>query len=211
MIDEVLPGRVACVESFGDVPGAVLLGEEAALVANAVDRRRAEFATGRHCARAALARLGFPPAPVLADERGAPVWPSGVVGSITHCAGYRAAAVSVDVLSVGIDAEPCRPLPDGVLEAISLPREREMLARLGDAQPWDRLLFSAKESVYKAWYPLARRLLGFEDALVDIDAGGTFSARLLVPGPRVGDVELRAFAGRWLAVGGLLVTGVTVS
>ena len=49
---------------------------------------------------------------------------------------------------------------------------------------WDRLLFSAKESVYKAWFPLARRWLGFEDAVVMIDpSAGTFQARLLVVGP----------------------------
>ncbi|GLW99279.1 4'-phosphopantetheinyl transferase superfamily protein [Microtetraspora sp. NBRC 16547] len=210
MIDTILPDRVVFREAFGDEPEAVLFAEETALVTHAVDKRRREFTTGRHCARAALALLGFPPAPILKGERGAPVWPPGVVGSITHCAGYRAAAVSVDVLSIGIDAEPALPLPDGILETISLPGERDMLTRLGGGQPWDRLLFSAKESVYKAWFPLARRRLDFADARIGIDPDGGFTARLLVPGPHVGEAELRGFTGRWLVADGLLMTAVTV-
>lgn len=77
---------------------------------------------------------------------------------MTHCDGYGAAALVrlTDLASLGIDAEPDGPLPDGVLESIALPAEVALLRRLGGARPgvhWDRLLFSAKESVYKAWYP----------------------------------------------------------
>jgi 4'-phosphopantetheinyl transferase EntD len=210
MIEQILPGGVVAVEVFDDPPGLVLYPEEEAVVARAVDKRRKEFAGGRHCARAALAELGLPPAPILPGERGSPVWPDGVAGSITHCDGYRAAAVSVDVLSVGIDAEPHEPLPDGVLESISLPAEREMLTALGRDRHWDRVLFSAKESVYKAWFPLARRWLGFEEARIDLDRDGGFSASLLVPGPRVNGTPLAGFRGRWRGAGGLIVTSVTV-
>ena len=60
---------------------------------------------------------------------------------------------------------------------------------------WDRLLFSTKESVYKAWFPLAERWLGFEDARVTIDRDrGSFAARLLVPGPRLDGRELSGFS-----------------
>ena len=60
-----------------------------------------------------------------------PLWPAGVVGSITHCDGYRAAAVAraTDLATVGIDAEPHEPLPDGVLAAIALPAEPPRAAR----------------------------------------------------------------------------------
>ena len=76
---------------------------------------------------------------------------------------------------------------------------------------WDRLLFSIKESVYKAWFPLARSWLGFEDASVAIDrARGTFSASLLVPGPTVGGRKLDGFTGRWLAADGLLLSAIAV-
>jgi 4'-phosphopantetheinyl transferase EntD len=213
MIEEILPGDVRSAEAFDDLGRAPLFAEEAALLERAVDKRRAEFATVRGCARRALGELGLPPVAVLPGERGAPRWPDGVVGSMTHCDGYRAAAVawSEKVTTIGIDAEPALPLPGNVLGMVSLPQERALLTRLADAAPtvcWDRLLFCAKEAVYKAWFPLAKRWLGFEDAVIEIDPDGTFSARLLVTGPRVGDGEVDGFTGRWLARDGLLLAAV---
>jgi 4'-phosphopantetheinyl transferase EntD len=216
VISEILPDAVACAEAFGDPPDAVLYPEEEALVVRAAERRRREFTTGRHCAHRALAALGVAPVPILTGERGAPQWPSGVVGSITHCAGYRAAAVARarDAATIGLDAEPDQSLPDGVLELISSPGERARLRDLTAAEPgtcWDRLLFSAKESAYKAWFPLARRWLGFEDADISIHpADGTFEARLLVLVPVLGGAPLASFRGRWLARDGMILTAITV-
>ncbi|MER6951895.1 4'-phosphopantetheinyl transferase superfamily protein [Nonomuraea sp. NPDC000554] len=210
MIEKILPSWVAAEEALDDPPDATLFPEEEALIAPAVDKRRREFTTARHCARRALARLGLPPAPILPGERGAPRWPPGVAGAITHCAGYRAAAVSLDALTVGIDAEPDEPLPHGILADIALDRERAALARLGGGVHWDRLLFCAKETVYKAWFPLTRRWLGFDEAHITLSPTGTFTARFLVPGPWVLGRELTGFAGRWLASGGLLMTAITL-
>jgi 4'-phosphopantetheinyl transferase EntD len=216
VIEKILPARVACAEAFGDPPDTVLFPEEEALLGRAVEKRRREFATARGCARSALAALGAAPAPILPGERGAPRWPPGFVGSITHCAGYRAAAVAHarDMLSIGVDAEPDEDLPDGVLAAVSLPGERARLRDLAAAAPgtcWDRLLFSAKESVYKAWFPLAGRWLGFADADITVNlADGTFGARLRVAAPEVGGSPLAGFTGRWLARDGLIMTAVTV-
>jgi 4'-phosphopantetheinyl transferase EntD len=219
VIDKILPAGVACAEAFTDPPGIALFPEEEALIARAVDKRRREFTTGRDCARTALAALGVPPVPILHGERGAPQWPAGYAGSITHCAGYRAAAVAStrEVLTIGLDAEPNEILPDGVLDRISLPGERARLRDLAAAAPgtcWDRLLFSAKESVYKAWFPLARQWLGFEDADIIIDpAAGTFEARLLVSAPVTGSspsAGLTGFSGRWLASDGLVLTAITM-
>jgi 4'-phosphopantetheinyl transferase EntD len=210
MIEKILPPWVASAEVFDDPPGVTLFPEEEAVIARAVDRRRREFTTARHCARQALAQLGLPAAPILPGERRAPEWPDGVVGSITHCAGYRAAAVSLEALAVGIDAEPHEPLPEGVMASVSLPQEREALARLDDQVHWERLLFSAKESVYKTWFPLARRWLGFEEAHITLSPSGTFTARLLVPGPLVDGRELTGFAGRWLVADGLVITAIAL-
>jgi 4'-phosphopantetheinyl transferase EntD len=215
MIERILPAVVSCSEAFCDPPGSTLFPAEEALVDRAVEHRRREFATSRACARSALAALGVSPAPILRGEGGAPQWPAGFVGSITHCAGYRAAAVARagDVLTIGVDAEPAGTLPDGVLSQVSLPAERARLRELAAAAPgvcWDRVLFSAKESVYKAWFPLARRWLGFTEADVTIDpAGGTFRARLLVEGPVVCGRPVTGFTGRWLAADGLVLTTVT--
>src|SRR5580658_10181440 len=81
MIEKIVPGGVACAEAFADPPDAVLFPQEEALVAGAAGSRRREFATGRHCARTALAALGVAQAPVLRGERGEPRWPPGIVGS----------------------------------------------------------------------------------------------------------------------------------
>jgi 4'-phosphopantetheinyl transferase EntD len=217
VIEEILLPAVAAAEEFGDRPDAVLFPEEEAVIGRAVEKRRREFTTGRACARAALARLGQPPVAILPGERGSPGWPPGIVGSITHCAGYRAAAVAraSQVLAIGLDAEPDLPLPGGVLDVISLAAERASLADLARSAPgpnWDRMLFCAKESVYKAWFPLTGRWLGFEQAHITLDpAAGAFTARLLVPGPEVDGRELTAFDGRWLARGGLILAAISVA
>jgi 4'-phosphopantetheinyl transferase EntD len=216
LVDQLLPPPVACSESFADPPEAVLFPEEEAVIARAVPKRRQEFTTARHCARAALASLGVPPVPILPGARGAPTWPAGFVGTMTHCAGYRAAAVArADrVVSIGLDAEPHQPLPAGVLSLVTLPEEREWLTDYAQRWPdvhWDRLLFCTKEAVYKGWFPLAQRWLGFQDARVTIDPDGTFEARLLVDGPTVlGGDQLTGFQGRWLVSDGLILTSTMV-
>ena len=215
MIEKLLPAAVAAVEAFSDPPDAVLFPAEEALISKAVDKRRREFTTARTCARTALATLGFAPAPILRGPRGAPIWPAGIVGSMTHCAGYRGAVVARDrdIHTVGIDAEVHEPLPEGVLTAVSDADERHELERLASDVPgvcWDRLLFSAKESVYKAWFPLTRRWLDFSEAAVTPHPDGTFTARLLVPGPVVAGQSIDGFAGRWLAGGGLVLTAIAL-
>ncbi|MEU6059961.1 4'-phosphopantetheinyl transferase superfamily protein [Streptomyces sp. NPDC047097] len=213
MIEELLPVGVVSVHTFGDRLETPLFPEEEAVIARAVAKRRVEFTTVRACAREALAKLGYPPAPLLPGERGAPGWPDGVVGSMTHCAGYRAATVARvgDVAALGIDAEPDAPVPEGVLEAIARPEDLTAMAALPTGGPaWDRVLFSAKESVYKAWFPLARRFLDFQEASVAILADGTFEARILVPGPELLGRPLTGFSGRWMAKGGLVLTAIAV-
>lgn len=218
MIGELLPAPTMAAEAFGDpATPAALFPEEERVVARAVAKRRQEFATVRACARAALGRLGVAPAPLLPGPHGAPLWPEGIVGSMTHCRGYRAAAVArgSDMVTIGLDAEPNEPLPgDGVLELVTLPEERAALPRLAAERPevcWDRLLFSVKESVYKAWYPLTGRWLDFGEASVTVDpSAGTFSARLLVPGPVVHGTRMPGFHGRWMLRHGLLVTAIAV-
>jgi 4'-phosphopantetheinyl transferase EntD len=213
MIDKILPAGVSYGEAFSDLPDADLFPAEAAIVARAIEKRRLEFATGRSCARTALRGLGIGPVPILAGERGAPQWPLGIVGTITHCSGYRAAVAArqTEFRTLGVDAEPNDTLPDGVLKAVSLPAERDRITDLLEVAPgvcWDRLLFCAKEAVYKAWFPLTQRWLGFEDADITFDAGnGTFEARLVAP-VTVNGEPLTGFSGRWLADSGLILAAI---
>lgn len=217
MIEQLLPSGVASAEAFDDPPGLTLMPAEQALIGKAVEKRRREFTTARHCARQALAELGYEPVPILKGDKGAPIWPAGIVGSLTHCDGYRAAIVahSMGVRSLGMDAEPHDALPDGVLEHTSLPAEREVLATRPSGLHWDRLLFCAKEATYKAWFPLTGRWLGFEDAHITVDrsdeTSGTFSSRLLVDGSTTdGGPPLAGFDGSWRVADGIIVTSITL-
>lgn len=216
MIDAILPGAVIAVEAREDPIDIVLFPAEEASVGQAVEKRRREFTTARGCAREALSQLGLPPAAIPNGERGEPCWPAGVVGSITHCDGYRACAIarSADTLTIGIDAELHAELPEGVLSDIAGTRELSWLSERRRDMPhvhWDRLLFSAKESIYKAWFPLAKRWLGFEDVVVTLDTSAeTFAARLLVPGPLLGGQRLTGFSGRWLIRDGLVLTAIAL-
>jgi 4'-phosphopantetheinyl transferase EntD len=212
VIEMLVPAPVEAVDVFGDRLDDVY-PEEEHFVRRAVAKRRHEFLSVRACARTALARLGVTAGPLIPGRGGAPVWPVGVVGSMSHCAGYRAAAVAHEsaYASVGIDAEPDEPLPPGVLGMVALPRERAWCCPR-DARPvcLDRLLFSAKEAVYKAWYPLTGRVLEFTDVEVTVDEkAGRFHAHVAV---EIADTTRgpTSFDGRWLVARGLVVTTVVV-
>lgn len=230
MIERLLPAEVQCADSFGDVPESFLLPGEEVFVSRATAPRRREFTTTRHLARQALSQLGHDTVALPRGERGAPVWPVEVIGSMTHCDGYRAAVVASatpihvspglrPLRSLGIDAEPNRALPDGVLEAIAMPKERERLAALARRHPsiaWDRLLFCAKEAVYKTWFPLTGAWLDFEDVWLTFHpVQHTFSAAVLRSGLRQAqvtglDLSLapRALAGRWTVGQGFILTAI---
>ncbi|KUL55232.1 hypothetical protein ADL22_01255 [Streptomyces sp. NRRL F-4489] len=228
MLSRIVPPQVAVAESYGDDPAAVLFPGEREPAAAMRPARRREFATARHCARRAGLRLGVPPGPLPPGPAGAPRWPAGVAGSLTHCHGYRAAALArtTAVRAIGIDAEPHRPLPSGMLAGIALPEEREDQRALRAADPavcWDRLLFCAKEAVYKVWSPLTGAWLGFHEAAIAFDPAGTFRARVLraAPGgPEGADVPAptgpapepipTVLHGTWLATPHHLLTALVV-
>jgi 4'-phosphopantetheinyl transferase EntD len=146
------------------------------------------------------------------------MWPTEVVGSITHCRGYCAAAAASAGLfqAVGIDAEINEPLPSGVLASIAGERE---LRRLASAPPssvhWDRLLFSIKESVFKAWYPLRGSLIDARNIEVAMDfRRAAFAATVFAPPPGCAhSADLRShlrIQGRYASGGGLLLTAAAL-
>lgn len=209
MIETLLGSFVEAVElrAGGDAVDPLLREERAALGEVPAGRDRT-YTAGRHCARRALARLGAAPGPVLIGDDRAPVWPDGVVGSITHCQGYAAAAVAraAEVAALGIDAEPHAPLPAGVLRRVAGAGD-ELPVSTGQVH-WDRVLFSAKESVFKAWWPRTRTWLGFGDARVALDpASGRFRAVILISAPG----GPGALEGRFLVHDGLVLTAIAVA
>lgn len=174
-----MPLDVAWVETTVERAYVELFPAEQLAASGYAPARLAEFATGRACARDALASLGLPPAAIPPGPAGDPVWPDTVVGSITHCVGYRAAAVALasSYDGLGIDAEPHLPVPTQVLHAIAGPGELAALAAMpADGTAWDRVLFSAKESAYKAWFPLVRGEVLAPEIVVRLQPGGAFDA-----------------------------------
>lgn len=165
--------------------------------------RWSEFATGRACARDALIALGLPAVALPPGPAGDPVWPDGVVGSITHCLGYWAVAVALasSYGAIGIDAEPHLPVPPDVLRAVADPGELVALEALpADGTAWDRVLFSAKESTYKAWFPSTRGEVLATEIVVRLDPEGGFVAD-------IGGVAMR---GRWAIANSLVQTAAWV-
>jgi 4'-phosphopantetheinyl transferase EntD len=209
MMEELLPLNIALDECWDDDLSASLLPEEAAQLGSAIESRTREFTTGRSCARRALGKLGFPPASILRGPNREPLWPLGVVGSITHCKGFRAAAVALqaDFWALGIDAEIHDALPAEVVDHVLLKPEIAWFAKAPNGIHWDRVVFSAKECVYKAWFPLTHRWLGFEDVQVDLrPTEGTFNARLLVDSTAIDGQALTEMAGRFMVRNGLILT-----
>jgi 4'-phosphopantetheinyl transferase EntD len=217
MLELILPPGVVSRECFGEPSDAVLLPEEEQFIAYAVPSRRGEFAVVRHLARACLARLGYAPVPILPGAGGAPVWPVGVRGSMTHCAGYAAAALgcSTAIAGIGIDAEPDAPLPDGVLELVATPAEQDRLTPTrgeSDGLHWDRLLFSAKEAIYKTWFPLVGDWLDHQDADITFHPNDqTFTAQLSRDGLIINGHHIHQLHGRWTRNHTILATAVVLS
>jgi 4'-phosphopantetheinyl transferase EntD len=212
-IREILPDEVIVVEQMGSPVGS-LLKEEAEALGQTVYSRHIEFASGRTCARSALEALGVPTQPILRGLSREPIWPIGIAGSITHCAGYCAAAVTSNhsIKSIGIDAEPNEPLPDRVLREIATEYEIRSLGVLPSALTcWDRLLFSAKESVYKAWYPIMRCWLGFEEVYVTIDTiTKTYQAQIGLNHPRAQEFDSLLWYGRYTSDTSLIITSMVI-
>lgn len=176
----LFPAGVVVVSTETDVPAGALYDAEATQVRNAVAKRQHEFTVGRLYARIALRQLGVTDYPLLSGAQREPLWPPGVVGSITHCDRFcGVAAARAPIRAIGIDAETRDPMPHGIEELIYLPRERRWLdtARNGDASDWPKLVFSAKESVYKCLFPLTGVLLDFRDVEITVAASsGDFTA-----------------------------------
>ena len=163
---------------------AALFPEELEQISRAVEKRRQEFAKGRALARRLLSSLGHEKAPLLSSETRAPIWPNGIVGSITHTKDFVAVAVAknTDLRGIGIDAEELRPIKENLWSRICTETELNTLRQNHgrDMALWVGLLFSCKEAFYKAQHPLTKTFLGFHDVEVALK-DSTFTITLVKP------------------------------
>jgi 4'-phosphopantetheinyl transferase EntD len=204
VLEGLFPEDVATAWGHPGEPSEPLFPEEEALVRRAVDRRRREFAKGRQCARIALRSLGHDACAVLAGENREPLWPHGVVGSISHTTGFCAAAVArrMRYLGIGIDVELAGPLRADVVRRVCRDDELGTHVEL-DEELVPRLVFSAKEAVYKCVFPTTRTFLGFSDVRVTF-AGGGFTVQARNPSDTARTVS--RIAGRWRLSGAHILT-----
>lgn len=150
--------------------------EERAFVESAVAKRQHEFSTGRVLARGLLSRLGYPDFPLLRADDRIPLWPAGIVGSISHAGTVclAAAARTDDSRGIGLDLEPDEPVDAEIERVVCRDAEHEWVAEAGEPERGRRrrIVFSVKEAVYKAFYPRTRTFWSFQDVRVEIDLGG---------------------------------------
>jgi phosphopantetheine--protein transferase-like protein len=169
-----------------------LFPDEEAIVQNSVPKRRREFALGRACARQALENMGHPDWVIGRSTNGAPVWPDGIAGSITHTDGYAAALLGSTQhwSGIGIDAERIGRVTRNLWPRLFDTQERDYLAALEEAPQAvaATLLFSAKEACFKAWGGMGP--LMFQEIHVTpqgegfaaIRAGGNLEGRYAIEG-----------------------------
>jgi len=169
--------------------------------------RRQEFIHGRCCARSALTALGLPGRAIPVGAGREPVWPEGIVGSISHCGPLAAAAVArrIDISAVGIDLESDQPLDENLLAMICRPTERKWLQETGQALATAKLIFSAKESIYKCIWPTIRHFVNFQDIGIRLDT----DAGAFVPvewADNLPDALIGPIAGRYRVKNGWILT-----
>lgn len=204
VLRRLLPPAVAVAGGrIDDLQGPLWPAEEPA-VATARPARLADFVAGRTVARAALATLGQLPAPLPRDPRGPVMWPAGLTGSLSHGGGWALAAIApaMALKGIGIDIDIASSPDPGLLDEIAGPAER---AALPAGPEVAMRVFSAKEVVYKAQFPLSGVMLGFGDLAVTLTADG-FTARFLRPaGPFAAGAQV---AGRQRTSGALIVSAL---
>lgn len=125
--------------------------------------------SARHLARGLLVELGHASAPIGRGRTGRPIWPGGVVGSIAHDheVAVAAVALSAAIASLGIDVEPAEPLPDELSALVVT--DRDVPGSMNDLLA-GRVLFAAKEAIYKAAHPLDGVIHNHDDIIVDLTA-----------------------------------------
>jgi len=170
-IGRSLPAREGVAVAAGAIEAGVesLYPEEQVLIESAVEKRQAEFATARHLARQSMQQLGISVGPILKGAQREPVWPSGSIGSLTHAEGCAVACVAKSgvVRSVGIDVELSERVGRDLYGKLFTDAELQYLENKAEA--FGGLLFSAKEAVYKATFPLVGRFIGFKEAELTVE------------------------------------------
>ena len=213
-LSRLFPAGVIGAELREPGDRAQLLPAEAAATASMAPGRAREFAAGRMCARRALAELGLSDFPLLRAADRQPLWPEGIVGSITHTEGYCAAVVArrAEFRGLGIDSEVVGAVGEHLWRRLFVVDEIEWIKRLPGTSrsAAAAVLFSAKEAFFKCQYPAFGRRYDFKEIQVHIDAWGahgSFAMELTSPTRRTVPAR-RQVSGRYSMDASTASTGV---
>jgi 4'-phosphopantetheinyl transferase EntD len=174
-LSTLLPRGIVTVVAERHQRAAPVLAEEADYLAAHPMRpkREAEFRAGRACAREAMSRVGIRNWPLLPAATREPRWPDGIVGSITHSGTYCAAAVARNdrCAGIGIDVEAADRVGEDLAPVVCTHSEQAALDRYESFSRAEllTLIFSAKESVFKAVFPRTRVFLEFGDVEIELE------------------------------------------
>jgi 4'-phosphopantetheinyl transferase EntD len=206
-VARMLPaGVVASAGAIGDAVAPLEVAEVPS-TARMSPRRLQEFSAGRAHARAALRQLGLrEPAVAVGPDR-SPRWPAGFVGSISHAVdlALAVAAPSSTLRAIGVDLEPAVPLDQELVRRVCRPEELRLLGTSAASLKRAKLIFSAKESVYKCLAPLTGTFLEFEDVEI-LFATGEPCFRARGHGPAAALLGPSTLTGAFAEAGGYWIT-----
>jgi len=200
-----IPPGLVVEFGVGDAPGE-LFPEERAATEGWAPHRLAQFALGRACARRALGRLGVAAVPILFDREGAPAWPSGTVGSISHKRQNCMIAVGSASLfdGVGVDLEVDFVEQDEneiVRRVCPTPRERsQVVAFQATCQSPGTLFLAAKEAFFKLQFPISRARLDWDQVEVTFHPRNAFTVCAPESMIVAGTEGIFQVTGGWIAV-----------
>lgn len=185
LIATLFPEKVITVEADPEMIQGSLFPEESTFICNAITKRRKEFIAGRICARRALEKFGTKNFPLLMGSDRAPVWPSGIVGSISHTHRYCGVVIAqkTEIKSLGLDVEYFRFLERNFWKEICTQQELSWInsLSLNDQEKHFFLIFCAKECFYKCQYTISRQWLNFHDVEISVELDiSEFEGRFLV-------------------------------
>ncbi len=210
-LTHLLPADIHSVFSAACPVEANLLGVETDLARKMAEKRYDEFIHGRHCARLVLKELGVAEVAIGKGDNRQPLWPDGIMGSISHTQHFAAAAVGLHAsyAGIGIDMESATPLEEKLFKAICRQEELDEFAQLGLSQEQAgmraKLLFSIKESIYKCLWPEVRRFIDFIEMQVVLEPDGS-SYRAIPHTDKVSVARVGELEGRYTEHGTLILS-----
>jgi len=217
-LSELFSPTAVVVELLGRAGREVLTAQELQFIGHCAEKRIQDFSAGRACAHHALAEMGINDFSLLAGTHREPLWPTSIVGSITHTKGFAAAVIAraEDSAGIGIDCEVVTSVTEDLWSRICTPEDLSHLERFQEPMRSRQaaLMFAAKEAFYKCQFPMTRQWVGFEDVSIEVLHPGAESGRFrLIPRTSLpwGVRQMDALLCRFQYRDDWVIAGVTAS